>query len=682
LARLFILTILLAFVSGLGCTTNKAEQEADAKRVTVDSKHDATKDVVDEDYRFRLRWPGEGWKLMNEDEVRHLQPDSVAGVVSSDSALFCVVIAEPLPGSDLASYSDLIVDQLAVTDKKVHSHDDIEFAGRPARRFVADGTIDGMLMRFIGTLFLNQDFAYQIMCWSSNPKISVNDLEPALDAFEILPGEVKGRRSTVTTRDTSGPGWRVKDGRFESALTGIGVQPTEGWRVVVGAELTTMSEDAEVGLSHRQPDIYAVVITESTPKEGAEQLLQTVRQQLLDDTPAVGEIRSVQLDFWGKPRTFTQFQSNMPFEFNHIAFNERGMTVQVLGWYATGTREAALVELQKGLSSVTLASEEERKRLEEELLAVPDQQNAVGPTYSLRRGVYRDFGNGVVWRRPRGFWRIITGDEARSRNADAALWLEEPRLGLYGVVIVEDVIAQSPAEYHDAVIANMRAAGNMDLRPSPGMTIGGLPAQGTEGPSQIDGLLLHHRAATQVRGNKALQVMFWGTREDMEKGRATTEAVTTGFQFKPGLQPVEKRPGRYVDHRMGFSLKPPAGLDFKDHTPGNLQSVGTVVAWEGKSRAVVVMALCGLAEGQDEQWFSAFVEQIAKEQFGKLMRDAPERTKTTVQGIEASHLTYTNLLERADLITFTRDRTLYSLITVGKGKDTLEQTLPTFKLVD
>jgi hypothetical protein len=327
-------------------------------------------------------------------------------------------------------------------------------------------------------------------------------------------------------------------------------------------------------------------------------------------------------------------------------------------------------------------SEAERERLEEELLAVPDQQNNVGATHSLRRGVYRDFDHRVVWRRPRGFWRIITGDEARARNEDATLWLEEARLGLYGVVILEDVGSQSAAEYHDAVVANMRAAGTMELRPSPGMTIGGLPAEGSEGPSQIDDFSLYHRAATQVRGSKAVQVMFWGTREDMEKGRAMTEAVAESLRFEPGLEPVEKSPGKYVDHRLGFSLTPPSGLTFKDHTPGNLRSVGTVVAWESTSRAVVVMALCGLAEGQDEKWFSAFVEQMAKEQFGKLMKDAPERTKTTVQGIEASHLIYTNWLERADLITFMRDRTLYSLITVGKGDETLEQALPTFKLVD
>ena len=50
---------------GLGSTACKSESKVEKenqKKVTVSSKVDATEQLIDENYRFRIEWPAKGWR--------------------------------------------------------------------------------------------------------------------------------------------------------------------------------------------------------------------------------------------------------------------------------------------------------------------------------------------------------------------------------------------------------------------------------------------------------------------------------------------------------------------------------------------------------------------------------------------------------------------------------------------
>ena len=71
----------LSLTTGLACSDRKAKERElarDERRVTVDSKRDATKPVVDEAYRFRIDHPGKGWKTLDHVEARKTNPERCA----------------------------------------------------------------------------------------------------------------------------------------------------------------------------------------------------------------------------------------------------------------------------------------------------------------------------------------------------------------------------------------------------------------------------------------------------------------------------------------------------------------------------------------------------------------------------------------------------------------------------
>ena len=59
--RLTPLVVALALALASGCKDRGRDR--DDRRLTATSTDDATAPIVDEDYRFRLAWPGPGWKL-------------------------------------------------------------------------------------------------------------------------------------------------------------------------------------------------------------------------------------------------------------------------------------------------------------------------------------------------------------------------------------------------------------------------------------------------------------------------------------------------------------------------------------------------------------------------------------------------------------------------------------------
>src|SRR5262249_36320956 len=122
-------------------------------------------------------------------------------------------------------------------------------------------------------------------------------------------------------------------------------------------------------------------------------------------------------------------------------------------WYATNLSNKLDSMLQAGLSGIRFLDEPARQALKQELDSLPDVQNAVGPAYALRCGVYRDFDAGVTWRKPAGWpsLRLYVGPAARKRNQDSSLYFEDPESGIYGLLITEN-LAESPDNpaYHKA----------------------------------------------------------------------------------------------------------------------------------------------------------------------------------------------------------------------------------------
>ena len=138
----------LAMLLTIGCR-DRVDPAAEARKVTPTSTDDATAPLVDEDFRFRLAWPGEGWKVLHERDARRLNGDAVAGLLHKQ--VMTIVIVESLPGLEREAFTQLVIDNLAFTDKQ-SSVEVRTVDGHDESRILVTGTQDGRVTTVRGRL--------------------------------------------------------------------------------------------------------------------------------------------------------------------------------------------------------------------------------------------------------------------------------------------------------------------------------------------------------------------------------------------------------------------------------------------------------------------------------------------------------------------------------------------------
>lgn len=235
---------LLAFTVALSsCKSAEQQQqiEDNTRKLTVDSTADATAPIVDDNYKFRLGWPGEGWKLMGPGEAAAISPDACAGAMRP-GVVALTVIVESLPGASIDAYTELVLGNAGstVAELNVESREQITFAGQQAVRLVWTGKTNGVSQRWINTVFVRDGHGYQLVGWGPMSSFDGEQLAPILAEFSLLEGKVTGP-PVVALADRDGPGWRLAGGVFASAVSGIRIAPSSGWRVSKPASVAAAS---------------------------------------------------------------------------------------------------------------------------------------------------------------------------------------------------------------------------------------------------------------------------------------------------------------------------------------------------------------------------------------------------------------------------------------------------------
>ena len=123
--------------------------------------------------------------------------------------------------------------------------------------------IEGANYRYVHVIFLREGYLYQLMGWGLASSVEFADLDPVISSFALTEGEIRGPvddRPPVTQAD--GPTWQIREGEFRSVVSGLVVEPTPGWRILVGRELAQINPEAELALTNAEQNAYFTVITE------------------------------------------------------------------------------------------------------------------------------------------------------------------------------------------------------------------------------------------------------------------------------------------------------------------------------------------------------------------------------------------------------------------------------------
>lgn len=624
--------------------------------------------IVDSDYQFRLTVPGPGWRLLTEKDMGRLLPDAVAGASESGHGLadrYGAVIVESYSGDKPRQLAELLVSHMPLEDRQLVAMVDTVFEKQPAVRYQVTGKINGVDLRYLNTVFFHQGHAYQVLSWGLAGQVDDKALLAFASAFHLLAGPVRDRSKVHKVTDERGVGWRVQGGVFQSASYGLSLRASAGWQLAVGEELARMNDGAEVGLVHGGPEAYLVLIPE--PLNGTSRA-DFAKTTLLRNAAALG-VELVAGPPWsavvaGQTVQFARYRHpKQPLEYLLGVIFNGDVAYLTMTWYEVSFSDKGQSLLQTALAGLAFLEEPARQAVRRELLALPDGQAAIGATYALRRGVYRDFAQGLAWRKPPGTLRIWAGAEARQHNQDATLVFEQPEAGLHGLVIAETAEVEA-VSYHQAATRKLVPPGPRGRRIRPlAVPLGGLPGLSTTVEHELNGLVLTQQLVSAAGDGHAYQVMLWGRPAAMAGGGEWARAVLAGFTFG-ALAPLFWEGEALSDQRMGFFFRPPAALGagwhHQDVTPDEIRPLGTMMKWEDARHAVTVIAIHALERGQDQSWFLEQIRQHGKGRFGLLSSD--KETADRLGGEPARRVSLKQLGQlHGELLLLSRDRTFYAL---------------------
>lgn len=655
------LAVLTALAPACASTCGRADEEA--KKVTTSSSADATKDLVHEHYRFRLAWPGRGWKVLGERDARQLNPDATAGL--SNGKITLLVIVEHAPGTDLDAVAELFVDNMAIENKERQPTAETTVGDTPARRFEVTGTVNGMAVRFRGLALAHQDHIYQVLAYKAVGHGDTADLDRALGAFSLVPGKVERPKVSAVVADQLGVGWRIAGGVFESAANRVRIDPPDGWRLMVGDELAHINASAEVGLTSTEVDAYVMILSEPIADANHAAYAAARRTETVGDAEPIGAPQKTQIAGSDIELVRVRIEEGITVELTHGTFFARGRAYQVLAWHAAGLRERAEPLMKRAFAAIELLDDAGVARVDAALAGARDGQNSVGPGHSLRGGVYRDFTHHLRWRRPPGHWRIAVGQEARADDELALLVAEDLGRGVHTQLLVEPAAGWEGAAYHEASVAGFKAQG-WTLERSGTSTLAGEPARFSELRIETEDAPVRYLVTTAVIGDLGVQVPVWSV-EVAWPGTKAAQAVTAAVERHPGPA-IEMEGAAVRDQRLGFEMKLPVSWRRREITPDPLRPIGALHEWKRGRSEILVLAVYTF-DKKDEDWMLDLVEQTVRDRGSDFANGSPESSQATVDGRPARQVTWDGWRGRADVFLLQRDATLYGVVAVDPDGD-------------
>jgi hypothetical protein len=655
----------------------KQEQEDNSRRLTADSPHDATEPIVDEDWRFELRWPGEGWKLMREQDASQITPGAIAGAVHRDSPNVAVIIEE-MPGVSLDTAAEIMRSALPGENIEFDATERVTVAGKEAVRFSASTTLDEARIRYVNIGFLHDDHLFQLQSWGLEHRYPPERLQAVVDAFRLLDGEVTGRASPVKRIDTAGVGWIVEAGAYRSAISGVAIDPPAGWHVAVGEELEQMAPDAELGLVHERPDLYVVVTTEAAPKRRRDSFEAQLREQFVQGAEVGGEPEIIERTVGGTPVKVHRYRSDV-LAFEHGVQFRGARALQVSAWYFAGFQQRAEKPLADVFAALSVMEPAVRNALRSELIDRPSPQFASGIGWSVRGSVFRDFGHALTWTAPRGsFWVLEGGEAARSMDARAVLSIEEPERSTFGMIVATDLESADAEQWHTQVeeIVEWPTSERSEVLLSGARTGRMSTATGELASTPVDWLFV-----TTVEGATGIALVLWGQAPLREGAPTVVAQAIAGLEVHARLPEVTQGE-EYVDHRLGFSFAPPPGFTITDKTAEPTRAMGRMLDMTSGRSGATFECVWAAIPG-DATWMEALLEQSLRDRFSEVLSSgAPERTQVQVAGRTANKLTWTKGLDRVDGVVFGAGARLFVITTRNTDADVTKALLDSVRVLD
>jgi hypothetical protein len=487
-------------------------------------------EIVDQDYRFRLRGPDASWRVFDR--------------AAADEAWF---------GVNAAMFGERAVAQLLITrvgDVPIavatqileewagpaHSKQPLQWLGYDAVELARGADPSAQRTRgFVRDGFL---FRYSVTTYDAVKPLTDGELAAVWHALALLPGALAPRAFTPPPTDSRGMDWRVESGVWESALTEVAVTPPPGWRLATGRQLRDAGFNADV--------------------------------QLLDDTTGCGvalyqgrtitgekDANAIEAEVGDAMRTLVHTGTGPWTEIWSVSLDAGRSSIMVNAWGPSAERDRTIASVRRALAAITPIGPDRVAAIAADLARAPHWPTVIGPDWVIRGSTFAHYGQGITWQRPdQGVaWRVFGGDVAAEYVGGAVLVGEGDRGVMFAAAPDPDLAVQGAAGWLEDQFDGR--AKRVDLTP--------VRADLTDGAAiTVAKTFVHELGILGGQGRTPLGVHVWGERAAVRESTASLADALQDLTLAP-VESVTRALGRYTNRRWGVDLNFPGTGWISEH---------------------------------------------------------------------------------------------------------------------
>lgn len=325
-----------------------------------------------------------------------------------------------------------------------------------------------------------------------------------------------------------GVGWRIRNDRFESALSGLRLTAPKSWRFMVGEEFDSLDTGAEFMLANDRDSAYFTAVVERVSADKLEALAALTRQTLEEERGAPVEI--IDRVVAGRKVEFHRYDDASLAYLAGVYVGDESV-VTLIFWFPLSLADNSLAIINPVLAAIEAVPQAERTKLRLELLERAPNLARVADGRSYRDGVFVDDAHALRWTQPAGFWLVDDFDVALRHSPDTVLTATELDLGVH--LAIEAF--PSDAEAADT-LANLIEGDELVSREV--VDVSGAAVHRAQTVARSERLPFIYDIAVARRGPTMMTVVAWSaddTAEHRERMAAAIDAVEYGVKHEdPG----------------------------------------------------------------------------------------------------------------------------------------------------
>ncbi len=637
-------------------------------------------EILREDLGFRLERPAPGWRLLDETEVKKVQPRAVAGAISP-TGVYGVVVVESAPEGSLIDIGRALADSSQLEDAEVELFETVEHGNRPAVHWTLHGSSNGIEYRHHITLVRHGDDLFRLVSWTraEGSTTDATAFREFADAFSLVSTAPDPVLAAGMTADDQGAGWRVMRGIWQSPAFGLEIVPRGGWRVIAGRELWQLDTRATVALFHETSRATVLLFADRIATTDQAAWLRWAREE--SESAGEPRLESLLVSVDRNELELRMFTNHAAGDGGERARELSGELVhgetctEFLAWYPVHLEAEAMNAMHSAFDSIHFLDDIERTAIARDLAFAHAQENLVGDGFALRQGSYRDFRFGLRWTPPDARFHVAVGEDADLDVQGAVLTLSAPELGLRGELYARPFSTIPHAEWHEAAVARANQGRTAErVGSTRAFQLGEAPALETiTEPTGSRPTRIH--VVTAETSLWAFELRLFGSPGLLEREAAGVEAAIAAFTIaREASSPTSTTSRAHYDDRLGFQLLSPGDdFAFTDEGAKRFWPLGTVASWTAEDRRLTVLALCGASATDGIDFHSSLARNSLPIELAEAFDGPPRVTQTTFAGRPARAAVWSSATRTVSGWIFDRDETLFLLLSVETTPSTTQE---------